>query len=135
MKWHERICHLAVATALMLSSTQAPAHHSYAMFDKSKTLTVSGTVRTFQWSNPHVYLWVFVDKDIYAFEFGGGPNGLVRSGWSKDTLVPGDKVTVSYNPLRDGRTGGEFVSVILPNGTKLDSNGSVGQQGDQAPRP
>lgn len=131
MKWHERLGHLAAAIILMLLSTQAHAHHSYAMFDKSKRLTVTGTVRTFQWSNPHAYLWIFVDQDIYAFEFGGGPNALVRNGWTKDTLKPGDKITVTYNPLRDGRTGGEFVAVVLPDGRKLDNNGAVGQDGDQ----
>jgi hypothetical protein len=117
-------------TGLMVLVSPAPAHHSYAMFDRTQTLTVSGTVRTFLWANPHVYLWVYVDKDLYAFEFGGGPNALVRSGWSKETLKAGDKITVTYNPLKDGRTGGEFVSVVLPDGSHLDSNGAIGQDGE-----
>lgn len=119
-----------VFVVLLLVSLCVPAwaHHSYAMFDRQRTVTVTGTVRTFQWTNPHVYLWVDVADPvaIYAFEFAGGPNGLARNGWTNQSLKQGDKVSVSYHPLKDGRTGGEFVSLVLADGTKMDSDGING---------
>ena len=130
----------ALAGGLVAIAGSASAHHSYAMFDRTKTATMSGTVRTLQWTNPHVYVWVFAaDKsgnptpDVWGFEFGGGPNGLQRSGWSKRTLNVGDKVTITYNPLRDGRNGGEFQSVVLANGEKWDSRGRIPEGGRKAP--
>ena len=123
---------------LLVAWSVATAHHSYAMFDRSTTKTVSGTVRTFQWTNPHVYLWMYGSgstnsEDVYAFEFGGGPNGLLRNGWTSQTLKPGDRISVTYNPLRDGRNGGGFVSVVLPDGTKINSNGVIGEGGSRHP--
>ena len=120
---------LAASAALLCAGTTAAfAHHSYAMFDKTKTLKIVGTVRTVQWTNPHVYVWLYVpnDKgkqDVWGIEFGGGPNGLERHGWTKRTLQAGDKVTLTINPLRDGRTGGLFLNVALPNGKVLTMNG------------
>lgn len=125
---------LPTITLIALLTSLAPSiglpHHSYAMFDRTRTATVSGTVRTFQWTNPHVYLWLNVTDasgapQVYAFEFGGGPNGLARSGWTTQTLAAGDHVSVTYNPLKDGRTGGGFISVVLPSGATMDSNGVV----------
>ena len=122
---------LPLAVPLMLAgAAPAAAHHSYAMFDRTKTVEISGTVRTFQWTNPHTYLWIFAandqgGQDIYGFEFGGGPSGLSRKGWTMNTLSPGDKVTIKYNPLKDGRTGGMFQQVTLANGTVMDSSGVV----------
>mgnify|MGYP003332748340 FL=1 len=92
--------------------------------------TVTGTVRTLQWTNPHVYVWVYPngkkdESNVWGFEFVGGPNGLQRSGWTKRTINVGDKVTIKYHPLRDGRGGGEFENVVLPNGETWDARGKV----------
>jgi hypothetical protein len=120
---------LALAAGLLMAGAgSAMAHHSYAMFDKSKTETINGTVRTVQWTNPHVYVWLYVpnDKgtqDIWGIEFGGGPNGLERHGWTKHTLNVGDKISLKINPLKDGRTGGLFLEVTLPNGKKMTMGG------------
>lgn len=121
---------------LSLAGT-ASAHHSYAMFDRTKNASIDGTVRTMQWTNPHTYLWVYAankkgGQDVWGFEFGGGPNGLIRSGWTKKTLNVGDKVSIKYHPLKDGRTGGEFMSVTLPNGIIYDSRGVVPPGGRKA---
>jgi hypothetical protein len=120
-----------VAGYVALGGPSLSAHHSYAMFDQTKTLTVSGTVRKFQWTMPHAYLWLDTTDEkgtpvTYGFEFGGdGINGLRRAGWEKDLIKYGDKVTVTYAPLRDGRTGGLFRTLTRANGDVWDQNGQV----------
>lgn len=108
---------------LALFSTPAYVHHSGAMFDLSRRVTVSGTVIDFHWTNPHSSFKVSVpNKDgttsVWAVEMNS-PNNLVRVGWKRTTLKPGDKVTVTVRPLRDGTPGGQYVSIVLPNGKKL----------------
>ncbi len=110
-------------TLLALFSTPAYVHHSGAMFDMTKKVTVSGTVIDFHWTNPHSTFKVSVpNKDgttsVWAVEMNS-PNNLVRVGWKKTTIKPGDKVTVTVRPLRDGTPGGQYVSIVLPNGTTL----------------
>jgi hypothetical protein len=114
-----------LAAAIVLAGAipaAAPAHHSYAMFDGSQTLTVSGAVAKLEWSNPHVYVWLHVANpaaeggyDLYAFE-NGSTNALTRRGWSKDTLQAGEPLTVDYWPLKDGRTGGHFIRATHEDG-------------------
>jgi Family of unknown function (DUF6152) len=123
---------IAVALILMGGVHGARAHHSYAMFDESKTLTVSGTVAKLEWTNPHVFVWIYVPStknpgkyDLYAFE-NGSPNAITKVGWSKDSLRAGDKITVEYWPLRDGRNGGHLALATLADGRKLKSVGGLG---------
>jgi Family of unknown function (DUF6152) len=101
----------------------AYAHHSFAMFDQSKQLTLKGTVREFQWTNPHA--WIHLDvpsaagvKDTWQVELNS-PNNLKRQGWKSSSVKPGDQVTLVLNPLKDGSKGGLFVSITLPDGTVL----------------
>lgn len=115
---------LLIATALLFA-TSVSAHHSYAMFDGSKTLTVAGTVAKLEWMSPHVFVWVYVPNpkahdgyDLYAFE-NGSPNVLIRLGWSKTALAAGEKISVQYWPLKDGRTGGHFVKATRADGQTL----------------
>ena len=115
---------LVAACAALLVAAPALAHHSFAMFDQRKIMTLEGTVTEFQWTNPHA----FVEMDVTA---GGAtthwsielnsPNNLKRQGWLRTSLKPGDKVTVRLNPLRDGKPGGLFLDVVLPGGKVLDS--------------
>ena len=136
---HHKIAAATAAVTLIAglsAATSVLAHHSYAMFDRTKTATMNGTVRTFQWTNPHAYLWVNAvnasgGTDVWAFEFGGGVNGLARNGWTKTTLKEGDKVSVKYNPLKDGRTGGEFQTVTFANGDTWDQRGLIPPGGRQ----
>ncbi|HEX4023364.1 MAG TPA: DUF6152 family protein [Steroidobacteraceae bacterium] len=109
------------AAALLGCAGTAWAHHSFAMFDQTQRLSLHGTVHQFQWTNPHS--WIYLDvpgsngaADSWQIELNS-PNNLKRQGWQSDELKAGDKVTVVINPLRDGRKGGLFVSVTLPNGT------------------
>ena len=108
---------------LMLSGSSLPvltqAHHSFAMFDKTRTVTLKGTVSKVEWSNPHVFLFVAVPDGeahkVYAVECGS-INMLSHGGWKMNTVKPGDKVTVVIYPLRDGRPGGLIDSVTTPAG-------------------
>jgi hypothetical protein len=109
----------AAAVAAGLSVT-AVAHHSFAMFDRDKEVTLVGTVREFQWTNPHAFIEMDVpdgkgNTEKWAIELNS-PNNLTRQGWKSSLLKPGDKVSVTMNPLRDGKKGGLFVSVVLPDG-------------------
>jgi hypothetical protein len=122
---------VALIGGLAFSIAPASAHHSYAMFDRTKIMEITGTIKLMQWTNPHVYAWLTVADDkgaenLWAIEFGGGPNGLERKGWTKHTLSPGDKVTFKYHPLKDGRNGGEFMTVTLADGTVMGPGGQAG---------
>jgi hypothetical protein len=110
----------------------ATAHHSFAQFDASKCKTISGTVRTFAWGYPHTWLWLNVQNatggvDVWGFE-GEPPSNLAQEGWSKTSVVKGDKVTVAYNPLRDGRNGGAFAMLKRADGSLL--HGALGKRSD-----
>jgi hypothetical protein len=113
-----------VASALLVAATGAYAHHSYAMFDTTRTVTVSGTVRALEWASPHVWLWVEVPDGKggsvpYGFETVS-PGQIQRDyGWDKNVLHVGDKVTVDFAPLRSGKNGGELEKVTLESGRVL----------------
>ncbi|HSD38572.1 MAG TPA: DUF6152 family protein [Rhodocyclaceae bacterium] len=111
---------LAATACLLLASTIAPAiaHHSFAMYDPSKPFTLTGTVKEFQWTSPHVLLWVVRDPQagekegvLWSIELSTSPGPLSRIGWTKRSLVPGDRVAVEINPLRNGEAGGQFKKV------------------------
>ena len=109
--------------AAVLFAAPALAHHSFAMFDADKTVELDGTVKDFQWTNPHSWLQVMVtnqqgQQDEWALEMGA-PGGLARGGWRPKTVVAGDKVKVTIHPLKDGSHGGQFLSIVLPDGKKL----------------
>jgi len=110
-----------VAVAAMLVAGSALAHHSFAMFDQSKTVTIQGTVKDFRWTNPHVFIQVMVKNDAgleeeYSIEMTS-PEHLVRTGWKPGTLKAGDKVTLNIHPLRDGTIkGGQYLSGTGPDG-------------------
>ena len=114
-----------VLTLALLAGNGASAHHSQALFDMSKCLTVTGTVRTFQFQFPHSWLWVVVPnakggEDVWGFESSSPSQMIEREPrWRRDFVKKGDKITVSYSPLKDGRTGGAMASVTLSDGTVL----------------
>jgi Family of unknown function (DUF6152) len=109
--------------AVALYAIPAGAHHSFAMFDAGQKVTVSGAVKEFQWTNPHAWILMMVRNsdgqlDQYAIEMTG-PGGLVRQGWLPKTLTPGMSISVTMHPLRSGAHGGQFLAVMLPDGTQL----------------
>jgi hypothetical protein len=118
-----------VAAGLAALATPAFAHHSGAMFDPSKTITVEGTVKEFQYTNPHSWLEVVVlgpdGKDVeWGFE-AEGPSSLLRAGIKAKSLLPGDKITVVGHPMRDGRPAGSLMSVTKSDGTVLSPHGGA----------
>jgi hypothetical protein len=126
-----RILFAAVAGATLAAGVLAPAtaHHSFAMFDLKTEKVLTGTIKTFEWTNPHTWIHVnVVEPDgstaTYSVE-GQSPNFWSRRGWSKNTVKPGDKVTVSIRPLKDGSKGGMFVKMTLPNGEVKEMNGAA----------
>jgi hypothetical protein len=116
---------VACLAGLILSvAGTASAHHSFAMFDRSKKITTTATVTQFQWTNPHS--WIEVDipnssggTDHWSLECNS-PNNLSRQGWHSNSLKPGDKVTIMFWPLRSGEKGGLFIALTLPGGQTLD---------------
>jgi hypothetical protein len=119
---------LGLAGAICVLGVIAPvaiAHHSFAMFDRSRTATVSGTVREFQWTNPHAYIQITVrqgNRDVeYSMEMGA-PMYLYARGWRPRTLRPGMQVTVDYNPLRNGDAGGVVLDVKDAAGNAVGTN-------------
>jgi hypothetical protein len=113
-------CLAGLACAIALP---ALAHHSFAMFDQTKVVPLKGTVKEFQWTNPHAWIQIDVSNatgapEMWSVELNS-PNNLRRQGWKSNSLKPGDKVTVTINPLRDGKKGGLFVAVTLPDGKVL----------------
>jgi hypothetical protein len=107
---------------ITLYAAPALAHHSFAMFDHAKTLNLEGTVKEFQWTNPHSWILMMVKNPQGAEEQWdieiGTPLGLARHGWIPKTLTPGMQITVLVQPLKDGRHGGRAVEVTLPDGTR-----------------
>jgi hypothetical protein len=121
-----------VAISALTAVATAVAHHSYAMFDAARTATVTGTVAKLEWTNPHVFVWVYVPNaaresgfDLYAFE-NGSPNVLLKRGWTKDTFAVGEKLAVAYWPLADGRTGGHFAVATRVDGSSIRGAGGPG---------
>lgn len=114
---------LLVTAALGMSSFAAFAHHSFAMFDLGKDLTVEAVIKEVQFTNPHVWLQILV-KDEKGVETewsieSGAPGMMLRNGWKPSTLKPGDRVTLTMHPLRNGNPGGSLVRVKVPDGRTL----------------
>jgi len=112
-----------VALVFIVAGQSALAHHSAAMFDPQKVKELTGTIKEFQWKNPHVWIQIYVQngagaKEEWSVE-GGGPNSLSRQGWRPTTFKPGDAVTIKVNPMKDGSTGGLFVGAKLADGTTI----------------
>ena len=84
------------------------AHHSASMFDDTKLVELSGTVKALQWTNPHIWLQVIIDDTEWSLE-GGSPNSLSRQGWRSTTFKAGDVVTVRLRPMKDGTAAGQFI--------------------------
>lgn len=117
---------LVTAIILAISAIAAPAyaHHSFAMFDKSKEIVLANAVVVdWQWTSPHTWLYVLVPNGKgpamrYSIE-GGNPGLMRRQGFAKGSIAKGDKITIYVSPLRSGQPGGAINAVRLANGTLL----------------
>ena len=127
---------LRIAGSLILAlcaAGSAWAHHTAAGIDRSRTVTVEGTVKMFKWANPHSWIEVEVPDGkggvaSWNMEMTA-PASLVRAGWKSTTVKPGDKIKAVVQPMLDGTPGGLFVSITLPNGQEMT------QRAPAAPRP
>ena len=121
-----RLIGLVLALAA-LPAAPALAHHSFAMFDRDKAVPISGVIKDFQWTNPHVWIQVMVsDARGTAQEWGiecTSVNFMRRQGWDKDSLKPCDKVKLMIFPLKDGSRGGQFNKLIELNGSTVSLPG------------
>lgn len=114
---------LFAALGLAAAAGPAMAHHSFAMFDRSRQISISGTVKDFQYTNPHSWVIVAVTgPDGKETEWGfesEGPSTLLRAGIKHSSINPGDKVTAVAFPMRDGRPAGSLISITKADGTVL----------------
>ncbi len=119
---HAKFVTLCGLTLLAATAT-ADAHHSMAMFDVQQPKALTGTVREFQWTNPHCYVQLLVRSDKGAEEEWSlemaAPTYLKIKGWLPGTLKPGDRITAKVAPLRNGGPGGMLLSATTTDGKPL----------------
>jgi hypothetical protein len=114
------------SAAITAAAFTAPvlAHHSFAMFDAEKTVTLQGTVKEFEWVNPHSWLRVNVNDEktgkpaTWAIELSS-PSRLITMGMRADSVKAGDTVSVTIHPMKDGTRGGQFIQAVLPGGKQV----------------
>jgi len=112
----------AIGFALILTFAAAQAHHAFSVFNMTKTVTLSGTVKEFQWTNPHSFIQLLVPTDGVMQEWSiemGSPMNLMRIGWKPKSLRAGDNITVVIHPARDATKGGSFMSAVAADGKPL----------------
>ena len=126
------VCAAVLSAGLILVATPARGHHSFAMFDVTKRVTLSGTVTAFEWTNPHAYIELDVpdEKGVvkhWSIELGS-PSILMQGGWKFKDLKYGDKVTMVVNPLKSGESGALLSSITMPDGRVLGNGPGRGRQ-------
>ena len=117
-----------IAGALAMAAAPAVAHHSFAMFDLTKDVPMSGTIKEVQFTNPHVWFQVMApDATGKVVEWSieaGAPGMLLRTGWKPNTLKPGDKVSLVMHPAKSGKSTGSMVTMKVPDGRTLGPGGA-----------
>ena len=125
-----------LAVLSLLAGATASAHHASAGIDRTTTKELKGTIKAFSWQNPHSWMEVEVAIEgkvvVWTVEMTA-PSYLVRAGWKSTTLKPGDEVSVTVRPLKNGDPGGLFVSVTLADGRTLTERPVVAQAAPAAP--
>ena len=119
---------LLIPLLLIAAASPALAHHSFAMFDATKSQSKMGVIKEVQWTNPHVWVRLAVQEDgkevVYNYE-AAAVAVLKRVGWQRDSVNVGDKVTVGGHPYKDGRTGGSIDHLVLQDGQKLGTGDAI----------
>jgi hypothetical protein len=124
MKSSTLVTTFAIALMTLGGGVRLAAHHSHAMFDMTREVTLTGTINKVVFRNPHMMMNVDVKKpdgeiESWSVEMSTIDNEL-RRGLDKDTLKPGDKITVKLHPLRDGSKGGNYTSITTADGKTYD---------------
>jgi hypothetical protein len=118
------------AAAVLAMAAPASAHHAFNMFALDQVVTMTGTVKTYDFKMPHVWIYVVATtpkgQEDWGFE-AHSPNLVARKGWNIGTLKPGDKVTLRMHPMRDGSKAGSLIDMTLPDGRNLWNAQSVSQ--------
>jgi hypothetical protein len=118
---------ILAAVALLTAAGAAAAHHSGAMFDRSKTVVLKGTLKEYRFVAPHSWISVIATADGKGKEERWDVEAATASrmkaqGITPERLKPGDKVTLRIHPLRDGRNAGSLIDITLADGTKMTNN-------------
>ncbi len=128
---------MVLGLALVLTASGTQAHHSAAMFDATRTVTLAGVVTSFQWTNPHSWIRISAaGPGGKPVEWGvemTSPNLLARAGWRPGTVKPGERVTIVVAPLRDGSPGGQFKRLIFADGRVATYEGIAPAPGRSQP--
>jgi hypothetical protein len=113
----------AMAATALLGAGPAAAHHSFAMFEPDKTVTLDATVESVEWSNPHIWINLIVKNAAGAPEKwgveAGATNTMARFGWKRNSLTPGDAITAIVHPMKDGAHNGSLVKIVTADGKEL----------------
>ena len=122
---------LILAAAASFAAGAATAHHASSMFDQTKVVYLAGTVSRFEFVNPHAWVHVMIADangrtQMWSFEAGSIAQ-LTSLGWTRDSFKAGDNVEVGFRPMTDGSRGGQFMNVVLADGTKVCSNRGCGE--------
>lgn len=114
---------VAAMLGLLISSASVSAHHGSAAFDVGKQVMLKGTVTRWYWANPHCFLSFDVKGDDGAVTHWvaetSNPPDMINRGWSKETFKPGDEITATVEPVKNGRPAGRLLEVVLPDGKTL----------------
>jgi hypothetical protein len=117
---------LVIVTAVLMLAVPAFAHHSFAMFDYNKEVTLVGEVKDFKWANPHIHIIINVPEGGGVAEWdieGATPNSIRRNqGWGANTLKPGDKISIVVHPMKDGSKGAMMVRATRADGSPIQGN-------------
>jgi Family of unknown function (DUF6152) len=116
---------LAAAAGLLIPFVRLSAHHGSAAFETGKSVVMKGTVTRWFWANPHCFLSYDVKDEsgniTHWVAETSNPPDMINRGWSKGTFKPGDEVTLTVEPVKNGRPAGRLLQVVLPNGKTLHS--------------
>jgi hypothetical protein len=118
---------LSIVAVAMMTAGPVMGHHSFAMFDYNKDVTITGVVKELRWLNPHIHLLVNVPDGkggVVEWDIEGGtPGNLRRNGWSKDIVKPGEKISVLIHPMKDGSNGGQLLKAMRADGSPVGNAG------------